>query len=215
MEHDVDVVTVFTASPPDTLECTLWDELTGATSSRERVLERRREDISALAHFRIVPIHLEILEPQYRNQPCSIDDLLPLVSIVSQYKEVWLPAGIGLHPDHVLTRQACLSCQSDQIVRLYADLPYAVRFGWPGWLTGATPTEFVDVDRWYDAQFRSTKLDQVRVISTRSLDDREQDLKRRAMAEYATQIPALMEGYNRRLRDSAVLRHELFWTLDA
>lgn len=204
-KHQVDVVTVFTALPPESVECPAWDALTGALNSRVRVIERRQEDHSALAHFDIVPKHLNLLESQYQEWPHTVNDLQPLTSLMSGYEKVWLPAGIGLHPDHVLVRQAGLAARGERKVILYADLPYAVRFGWPSWLTGKkTP---LDVDRWYTSQFYATGLKETFSVTVRSLDEREQNVKMRAMAEYATQMPALEQ-----MRDPATLKYELYWT---
>lgn len=206
-KRQVDVVTVFTALPSESLECPVWDKLTGALNSRVRVIERRMEDHSALANFGIIPKHLNLLESQYQDRPYTINDLQPLTALISDYAEVWLPAGIGLHPDHVLVRQAGLVAQGEREVTLYADLPYAARFGWPSWLTGKKAHQFLDVDRWYASQFHATGLKETFQVNVRNLDEQEQSVKMRAMAEYATQMPALAQMY-----DPAILRYELYWT---
>jgi LmbE family N-acetylglucosaminyl deacetylase len=212
-EHLVDVVTVFAALPPENCACPVWDELTAAVNSRARVTERREEDSSALAHFDITPRHLNLLESQYQQyRHHTLDDLQSLSSLVSDYDEVWLPAGIGLHPDHVLVRQAGLAAKGERDIFLYADLPYAVRFGWPSWLTDKEAHQFLDVDRWYISQFRATGLKETLPVTVRTLSKQSQCIKTRAMAEYATQMPALLAGYGGRMHDPAILKYELYWT---
>jgi LmbE family N-acetylglucosaminyl deacetylase len=207
-DRQVDVVTVFTALPPEDLKCTSWDTLTGATNSRVRVFERRQEDYSALAHFGIVPKHLDFLDSQYQRRPYAVNDLQVLISLISHYEEVWLPAGIGLHPDHVLVRQVGLAAPSEPKIILYADLPYAARYGWPSWLTGTKTHKYLDVDRWYAWQFQASGLKEVLSATVRNLDECEKTVKIQAMEEYATQMPALGQ-----MRDPAVLEYELYWTL--
>lgn len=207
-DQQVDVVTVFTALPPEGLECPAWDSLTGALNSRARVIERRQEDYSALAHFDIVPKRLDFLDSQYQRNPYTVNDLQSLISLISRYEEVWLPAGIGLHSDHVLVRQAGLAAPGERKIILYADLPYAARFGWPFWLTGTKAHKYLNVDRWYASQFQVTGLKNVLSVIPRNLDEHEQNVKIQAMDEYATQMAALEQ-----MRDPAILRYELYWTL--
>jgi LmbE family N-acetylglucosaminyl deacetylase len=119
---------------------------------------------------------------------------------------VWAPAGIGGHPDHVQVRDAARAL--GRPVRLYAELPYAVKFGWPGWVTGAEDDPSLDVEidwrRWLppdlDAQPRVERL---------APDAMEQKL--RAMRAYRTQFPALDRGSVGFLSQRAVLGFEVVW----
>ena len=63
----------------------------------------------------------------------AIDVAVPAASLV------YAPAGIGGHEDHVIVRDIALDLgrRSGMPVRLYAELPYAIRYGWPAWVTGA------------------------------------------------------------------------------
>src|SRR5207247_917929 len=58
------------------------------------------------------------------------------------------PAVVGdPHPDHVLVRRLALRLFRQGVpTTLYAELPYAVQFGWPHWVTGAERNPRVDVD---------------------------------------------------------------------
>ncbi len=120
------VVTVLGGVPPAGVLGD-WDADGGATSSRERVLERRAEDERALALSGSTVVHLDFPDKQYWDdlgEPSTAelaDGLLPYL-----VGTVYVPAGIG-NDQHALVRDAVLSVRSDVV--LYADLPYALRHG--------------------------------------------------------------------------------------
>src|SRR5205085_7027158 len=116
-----------------------WDRLTGATDSRTRMLERQREDRVALGRAERDATSLDFPETQYRDGPLESAALRDaLETIVGGVARVWAPAGIGGHDDHIQVRDVALELarRGGPPVTLYADLPYAVRFGWPGWVSG-------------------------------------------------------------------------------
>ena len=100
--------------PASGLTVSLWDRVTGASSSRERPAGRIAEHLT------------------------SAD-------------EVWLPAAIGRHPDHVLARDAGLRAAAavghDDVV-LYADFPYVISYGWPSWLSRQPADPYLNPEIW-------------------------------------------------------------------
>ncbi len=121
------VVTVLAGIPPEGVLGD-WDAEGGATSSRDRVLERREEDRQALALSGSSYVHLGFHETQHvgsKNAPTVAE----LVDGLRQYLTdgaVYAPAGI-LNGEHKWIRDAALALRPDAI--LYADLPYALRAG--------------------------------------------------------------------------------------
>ncbi len=95
---------------------------------------------------------------------------------------------LGGHVDHLACRDAALS--TGLPVTLYADLPYAIRAGWPAWVTGRPPRpHLVPEERWeeylpaIDLTPRAVRLPPEEVA-----------LRERALRAYATQFDALNGG---------------------
>ena len=120
---------------------------------------------------------------------------------------VYAPAVLGTpHPDHVRVRAYALACAAAGIpVELYADLPYAVVYGWPHWVTG---------DPRRPAPRRRRVLGRARRRATRAscaLDEAQAAAKLDAMRAYATQFPSLDRGPIGLLSNPKVHRFEVFW----
>lgn len=112
-----------------------WDRLTGARDAAERMRERLAEDRAALARAGREAVYLDFLDEQYRTEPLDPAALaVALSEAAAGATELWAPAGIGSHPDHVQVREAALELAGGDRgleVRLYADIPYVFRSGWP------------------------------------------------------------------------------------
>ncbi|MFE4599913.1 PIG-L family deacetylase [Kitasatospora indigofera] len=137
-----EVVTVFAGAPADPALLTDWDRSLGATSSRELALERRAEDLRSFAPLGLVPEQWAHLDGQYRpgEAPQRLRaDMTVRVRAAAEAVtaagggewEVWLPAGLLTHPDHVMVRDTGLTvCAelADEGVRpalvLYGEYPY-------------------------------------------------------------------------------------------
>jgi LmbE family N-acetylglucosaminyl deacetylase len=129
--------------------------------------------------------------------------------------EVWVPAGIGCHPDHLAVRDAAMATADPAAqIHHYADVPYSVRYGWPPSVTGRPPASpYVDVDFWLAEELADAGLDAAGLVcSVHRLGPEEQRRKVAAMTCYATQIPALDVGDLLASGDPAVLAYELSWT---
>jgi LmbE family N-acetylglucosaminyl deacetylase len=209
---EVRVVNVCTGMPPAGL-LSPWDRVTGASDSRTRMSERLDEDRDALALAGRESIALGFRELQYRDEPLDGAALAAAVrAAVDGAAVIWAPAGIGGHDDHVQIRDAALELANDggAPVRLYADLPYATKFGWPGWVTGIADDPHLVVEHWWE-RFLPAHLRLA--AARRELSDAEAERKLRAIAAYRTQATALDGGPLGVLRHPRVIRHEVSWSL--
>ena len=207
---EVTVVNVFAGIPPaGTLG--RWDRRTGATDSAEHMRERRREDAEVLARLGRRGIDLDLLDNQYRDEPVDPAEVLALVEPHVAAPVVYGPAGIGLHRDHLAVRAALASLgERGADVRLYADVPYCARSGWPAWVTGAAEPNPAADEQWEQAlgsvepALAALKPRPVR------LDDDERERKLAALREYRTQFEA-MAIREPALSDPALFPFEAYW----
>lgn len=218
------VVTCF-AGIPDEGPPGSWDARAGFRSATEAVLARRREDDQVMASTGAVPVHLNLLDAQYRGDkgaPSVTEVAGALGAHIADADEVWLPAGIGGHPDHLLARRAALAALRDgQRARVYADLPYAGQPGWPPCLTGRLRDQLVDLAYarrqtrpsrvWSDAM-EGLALGPVEALH---LTGTQRRAKLAAVSGYASQLAALRCGGGHPLRSRRLFAREVSWELSA
>jgi LmbE family N-acetylglucosaminyl deacetylase len=200
------VVNVCTGLPPPGAVAR-WDRLTGATDSHDRMKERVEEDRAALALAGVESVALGFLDEQYRLGPLDQDELVAAIgSAVGAATELWAPAGIGGRGDHVQVRDAARALGTP--LRLYAELPYAIKFGWPGWVTGEPGDPHLDVE----ADWERWLPEDIEVEPTvHRLSAPEASLKLEAMRTYATQYAGLTRGSLDELAHPLVLGYEVSW----
>ena len=218
-EGELNVVNIFAGEPSAPGRVAPWDLITGASDSATRVRERIAEDVDALQHAGRAPINLPLLDAQYRR-PSSAPDLRELDQLVNGAVQsacrVYAPAGIGAHPDHLLTRRyARVLLRAGVPVSLYAELPYCILHGWPNWVDGREPQAFRNVDAFW-AQFLSAVPELAALSSAQvtRLHDGAAMAKLAAMSCYATQLQALDYGARGLLADPAIHRYEVRWDLE-
>jgi hypothetical protein len=94
-----------------------------------------------------------LLDVKYRQRPDDVDLAgldRALSAVVPSASHVYVPAGIGAHPDHLLARRfGRLLLQMGMPVTLYAELPYCIFHGWPSWVDGAQPAPNRNVDGYW------------------------------------------------------------------
>jgi len=209
-EGEVLVLNVLTEAPAPGRP-RVWDELTGAADPAERMRERVAEDRAALALAGRKPVNLGLRAPADEIAEGELGAALQ--ALVPEECELHVPAGIGGHPGHVLVRRAGLALAGERRPAwLYADLPYAVRWGWPAWVSGAEEDPHLRPDAVWaremeDAVPRGTSLEpQVRRLGTA-----EAGRKLAAMRTYRTQFPAVNGGPLGIMERDDVLRHEVSW----
>ncbi len=198
---------------------TLWDAITGATDSSERARERIAEDRVALAMADREQVNLPFLDAQYRPPPPpSLEDMDAAVSArVASASRVYVPAGLGSHPDHLLTRRyGRMLLRGGLPVTLYADLPYCVLHGWPDWVDGREPDAHRNVDAFWSSFLEDVpEMPPLRSAHVQRLPPELAARKLEAMRCYETQFAALSYGASDLLADPAVYGFEVSWPLEA
>lgn len=214
---EVTVINVFTAAPQSDAAPAWWDRLTGATDSAQRVRERVEEDREALAFAGRAPVNLGFLDEQYREAEQPLEPLVgELARGLAPGAHVYAPGAIGDHADHALVRAAALELRrAGFAVALYADLPHAIRYGWPSFVTGARSTVAPDLAAaWWDRTLAGTGVvPAVMAPVVHTLDDEAHARKLEAVCAYRTQLAGLQELALRPLGDRETLGYEVVWTL--
>lgn len=209
------VLLTLCAGLPDDVELGPWDRFTGATDPVVRWRERLAEDDAAAAILGATPIRLAEPDDQHiardaRAARAALAELL--APELAGAAEVWVPAGIGCHPDHLATRDAALSAAPAHAqVHIYADVPYSTGHGWAPSVTGAAAAPHLDLDGWFAAALVECRLpadDRDRRVHV--LDEQTRRRKVDAMNCYATQLPALDPG--RLLGRPEVAGFEVSWS---
>lgn len=208
---EVTVVNVFTGAPVNGDHPAWWDRLTGARSSQERMRERLAEDADALSLVGRSAINLGFLDDQYQPGPQPVEAIVETITAVTGPRtRIYAPAALGGVADHEAVRAAALTLmrRGRQIV-LYADLPHAIRAGWPASVTDATHDPLVDVDAWWEAEL-ARLLPGGGEFELHALDQRAQAAKRAAIRRYRTQLPALL-AMNAPGAEGDLLTYEAIW----
>ena len=205
---ELNVVNVFAGVPPPG-STTRWDRIVGASDSADLMRRRIEEDRAALERAGRAPVNLGFLEFQQREDrrepPLAALDAA-VVAAVPAASVLYAPAVLGTpHPDHRRVRAYAHACAARGLpVELYADIPYAVVYGWPHWVTGEPPDPHLDVD----AYWAERPAGDPRVVT---LDRDQAAAKLAAMRAYATQFPSLDRGPIGLLSNPRVHRFEVFW----
>jgi LmbE family N-acetylglucosaminyl deacetylase len=215
---DVTVVTVFAALPPEDMAVSWWDRLTGAVNSGERQRERLVEDQAAMRLMSARGVHLDEPEALYRNgDPDLSRAVRRLTDLFEVSGEVWLPAAIGGHPDHVFARDAGLraaAAAGHREVVLYADFPYVITYGWPYWVTGGPADPDLDLDFWLADQLEVVGLAAGSLTpAVRRLSPGQRAAKAGIIAAYGSQARALGLAPADLARDPAKLDYEVSWRM--
>ena len=212
--EDVLVVNVCTGIPPPG-PVPWWDRVTGATDSAELMRLRLAEDREALALAGREPVGLGLLDAHYGGSSVTASEVARrTAALVKEASSLYAPAGLGGHADHRATREAAFRLVegSGIPVRLYADFPYAVRFGWPHWVSGETRELYRTPDAEWEMWLADVPCGPARLRPrVRRLSDAEVGERLSAMRLYQTQFAATNGGPIGRLESSYVLRFEVIW----
>jgi LmbE family N-acetylglucosaminyl deacetylase len=210
---DVTVINIFDGVPPPGTPLPWWDSITGATDPRSRMRERHDEDRAARAEAGRKAIGLGLLDAQYRAEAP------PLATLVGRLEDhvepgavVFAPAAVDEnHLDHALVRDAAIElARRGRRLRLYADLPHAIRLGWPGWVSGE-PDE-ADVSSVWAATLAAPGLAVPRLVPrVHLLGAHARRRKLGALAHYRTQLEALDLFGFLPLEDPRALAYEVTW----
>jgi len=216
-DADVQVLTVFNGPPDGPVELGWWDRLTRAGDAHQRARERASEDREALALAGREPLDLGFVDGQYRDGPQAIDALAQAIAAAVPAGAVLLaPAALDGHRDHVATRDAArLLGEHGHPVALYADVPHATWHGWPAWVNGTGPREYLDPEEFWEVATLDSGIS-LRDLEpeVHTLEDTADARKREAVRSYRTQVEALEAEFGLFIRPE-VLRHEVVWRLPA
>ena len=175
------------------------DAIAGATDSAERARERIAEEASeALARAGRRPVSSPSWTSKYRRSPAPAlkSSTSPCLARWRSSSRVYAPAGLGSHPDHLLTRRyARMLLRGGMPVTLYADLPYCILHGWPGWVDGRDVDPHRDVDPfWLSFLEDVPEMPALRSANVERLDAPAAAAKLEAMRCYRTQFASLSYG---------------------
>lgn len=214
--RDVLVVNVF-AGVPETSSIPRWDALAGASDTSAHVRARLDEDRAALSLAGTSALYLPFLDEQYRDADPRPEALTAAIGeAAGGASKLYAPAGIGRHADHLLVRDAAfdLSRRVGARLSLYAELPYAARFGWPGWVSGAPDDPHVVVEADWDVAFGSAPVPRSALTPrVHRLDETQISAKLTAMKQYRTQFALLNQGPIGLLEHPQVLPWEVSWSV--
>jgi LmbE family N-acetylglucosaminyl deacetylase len=220
--HPATVVTVF-AGVPKTSVAPAWDRACGYDDSTELMTRRRIEDAEAVESLGGRTVHLDFLDHQYRDEPAPRQAILDaLVALLTEgdrgddtdcpdYDEVWLPAGIGGHPDHQIAGEAALAASPGLRRVMYVDLPYASS-AWTG-PVASLERDVASEESWTQALLRSSPMAPPRTPTPYRLSKQESASKRAALAHYGTQLALLTRTFPDWWRDPRWLEREWVWEL--
>jgi len=206
----VRVVNVF-AGVPAPGSVSYYERLAGARDSADHMRRRLDEDARALALAARSAVSLGFLamthrrgrvEPSFRALDAALVGHGPVST-------VYAPAALGAaHPDHELVRSYALALARQGVpVRLYADVPYSVAYGWPPWVTGAEPESGLDLDAyWGEGPVGSREGAEVVRLAPPAAA-----AKLAAMRTYRSEFAVLDRGPLRQLSNPAVHGFEVFW----
>jgi hypothetical protein len=97
-------------------------------------------------------------------------------------------------------------------LRLYAELPYAARYGWPGWVSAQEDDPYLLVEEWWR---RFLPADVELSAGKHSLAAADMHGKLHALAAYRTQLPGLNGGPLELLQRPCIIGHEVSWAVGA
>ena len=185
------VLTVFAGAPVPGTELSPWDQQAGATDAHVHGLLRQEEDLRALSLCDVPHLHLDFVGGQYGADEKPWRPLFNAVRAAAQgFEEVWLPAGIGGHRDHLLLAWLGAHAARGKRRVLYADMPYCLHADWRTLIAAADGQ--ARGDDWRSEQKRISPFLPRRPARIVRLSVEEQRRKRAALDCYATQLPGLV-----------------------
>jgi hypothetical protein len=213
-KEPVQVLNVFTAEPALGAPVSWWDVLTGATDPVARMRERAKEDRRALALAGREAINLGFTDWLYRDGGVPVGPVEAAIAAhLDAADEIWVPAGLGDHDDHVAIRELGAGWREQgRTVGVYADIPHSTHYGWPHWVASRPADPHLDVDAYWQLKLRRSRLPfgRMRARPVR-LDAATSAAKACACREYRTQLPALEAGPVKDVTHPELLPFEVYW----
>jgi hypothetical protein len=213
-DRQLRVVNVFGGIPPAGRPG-VWEAVIGVRDPAERARERVAEDARALALAGREPLNLPLLDAGLRDtgRRPGVQELDRALSAeVLAAAHVYVPAGIGGHVDHLLTRRyGRMLAHAGMPVSVYADMPYCVFHGWPSWVDGREVSPKRNVDAYWQSFLDGLpEMPALRTAEVVRLDEPTSATKRQALESYET---SLNYAFRTMLADPAYHGFELRWRL--
>ena len=173
--------------------------------------------------LRFVMLRLPLLRPMLYGTPAPVAQQVAdaIAQAAPAASSLWVPAAIGGHRDHLIVRQAgALLASRGMSVRLYADLPYAVMHGWPGWISAPEGERREDrASALWARHLKALRLqvgDPIKQARVVQLTPDERARKEIAVRRHATQVNSLNSGRTRgRLDEKSTFAYEVYWELQS
>lgn len=215
--RELNVLNLF-AGIPTNARAGIWEAIIGAADPAERARRRMAEDALALARAGREATNVPLLDDQYRRQtgagaPGLGDIDRAVTERVQSAARVYVPAGIGAHPDHLLARRyGRMLLAGGMPVTLYAELPYCIFHGWPSWVDGSAQERGRDVDVYWTSFLKDVpELPPLRSAVVERLDRQSAQAKYEAIDRYQT---SLNYAARRLLGDPEFHGTEVRWALE-
>jgi LmbE family N-acetylglucosaminyl deacetylase len=203
----VTVITVCGGVPAEG-EVSEWDLECGFASGTAAAAGRAAEDLRAAEIAGVRSAHLGVTDEPYRAGFPHDRVVADLAAMLPLHGDVWVPAGLGSHPDHVGTREAVLAVlpAASPRVRFYADCPYAFAFGWD-----AADCSRAHGHRWGRHLARIEEYFGQSRAHTVMLDDGAVALKLAMVTCHRSQMTAMMPEFPGLTDPGGPLRMERYW----
>jgi LmbE family N-acetylglucosaminyl deacetylase len=211
------VVTVFAGIPDPELAASAWDTAAGAASARAAVITRREEDLRATSVAGVRHRHLDFLEAPYRRAAPDLASIrAAMITEATGADEIWIPAGLGRHPDHTLTAALGLSLLGTfeaTSINAYVDYPYW-RIVQPGPGANDDLARTAALQAWYEHRLHSVPgLSGPVTVRGTLLDPAATAGKTAGASAYASQLNPLSTTCGGNVLDPAYLAREYVATL--
>jgi LmbE family N-acetylglucosaminyl deacetylase len=202
-------VVTLCAGEPSAGSLSSWDRRCGFASGAEAVQRRRAEDHAACRLIGVEPVHLSFADFPYTGLKTTDAVAEALRGALAGARKVFVPLGIGAHPDHVVARDAGLQVAVEAAVELslYADAPYASARGFFRQDVEREPSF-----KWAIAM--KAVSDAGFVLGPASVDTLEPavfDQKVEVASRYASQLPGLRLHYPHLTDPGGPLGNECWW----
>lgn len=209
-KHRTKIVTVC-AGIPDNNDLSSWDKRCGFTSGQLAAISRREEDFLACSKVGADYEHLNFTDFPYSNIKNNSSISNEITKRLPNIQEIWIPLGIGMHPDHITVRDSALEILNTKKINIvfYADVPYSNAYKW------STPdSERKENFKWKpvieEIKKKGFILDKPEI---KILKKREIETKLAIASLYKSQIKQLKNHYPNLMEFGGELATEVIWRL--
>ncbi len=199
----VKIITICAGTPSLNCSISTSDKKCGFKSPQEAAKIRKTEDIKFCNSLKINSTYLSEVDHPYSKNTSLVELENKISNLLSSEDTIYIPLGIGQHPDHVKHRNAIINLKKHIKFNLvfYADLPYA-----------SMKNNKNDIYNWdyahkdiYRLGIKSTILTKIDISST-LISNKISYLK-----YYKSQINMLLGYYPTLFKKNGALSCEFFW----